>query len=266
MSKPWINHNLISYLKDTMHEAGELALHFRKKGIEVYKKPDNSPVSNADIAISDYIYSRLKDMNLDVEIICEEKIEPEKDYNLENHELFWLVDPIDGTSSYIKDKDSFTVNIALIQNKQPKLGFILQPTQNILYYTDEHGVFLMEKHNEAYKPDAQDLGNDLGSNEYIAIVSSNHFNSKTRDYIENHNFAKIIPIASSIKLCFIADGTGDAFPKFGPTMEWDIAAGHALINASGGRLEDFEGKEMTYAKKSFKNPHFLASGKKWQSR
>lgn len=260
MPEAQIDHKLISYIKETMYEAGELSLFLRKKGIDIYKKPDNSPVSNSDIAISDYIYSRLSDVDFKAKIICEEKINLEKEINLNDDEFFWLVDPIDGTRSYIREEGSFTVNIALIQNKKPRLGFILQPTENTLYYTDENNLFQVERN----KVISEMQGPSLKDDEYIAIVSSNHFNSKTKNYIENHNFAKIISIASSIKLCLVADGVADVFPKFGPTMEWDIAAGHALINASGGMIKDFNGEEITYAKQGFKNPDFLASGKRWK--
>lgn len=240
---------LIAYLREVIIEAGHIALELRDRGLDVSKKDDNSLVSNADLAVSDYIYQRITELELNFPIICEEQ----DVRDVGGNEFFWLIDPIDGTRSFVKGKDSFTVNIALIRNKKPIIGLILQPSTRKLYYTDQNNNLVVEDNGLQLvldKPSRKKL---------IAIVSSNSFNSKTQEYLDKHGITEVIAIPSSIKFCLIADSTGDVFPKFGNTMEWDIAAGHAIINAAGGQVLDLEGEEITYDKPNFSNPYFIVS-------
>lgn len=239
---------LISYLREVILESGKIALDLRMQGLDVQKKEDNSFVSNGDLAVSDYIYQRITELELNFPIICEEQ----DDREVGGNDFFWLIDPIDGTRSYIKGKDSFTVNIALIHNKKPTLGLILQPTTGMLYYTSHDNNLIIENNGIEIVPDKQK------KQELIAIVSSNSFNKKTKEYIDSNNITEVIATPSSIKFCLVAEGTGDIFPKFGTTMEWDIAAGHAIINAAGGRVTDMKGNEIIYDKDKFINPHFIA--------
>lgn len=247
-----MDQKFISNLKDIILEAGEISINLRNEGLTVKRKKDNSPVTNADLKISNFIYSKLTKLDKTIPIICEEQ--PLKD--ISNEEMIWLVDPIDGTRSYIRDMDSFTVNIALIRNRIPIIGLIYQPTSRKLYFTNHEGELCIEKNGKALKLEKRNDKN------YIAVVSSRNFNSKTEQYIENHGFSEVISIASSIKLCMIAEGSVDVYPKFGSTMEWDIAAGHALIKAAGGTLIDNNtGQNLLYTKSNFKNPDFIASKK-----
>lgn len=248
-----IDSTLISFLKDVVINAGDIALQARKEGIVIEYKQDNSPVTSADKSISDYIYSSISLLPYNFPVICEER--PLCD--IDSKGSFWLIDPIDGTKSFIKNKDSFTINIALIVNKIPVLGFVYQPSLEKLYYIDHELNFCREDRNSKPTP-------PLAKREgFTAIVSSNHFNKETADYLKDNNFSEIIAIPSSIKLCMIAEGRGDVYPKFGNTMEWDIAAGHALINASGGKITDIDGQVLYYGKPNFANSNFLAMSKRW---
>jgi len=244
---------LISYLKEVIIRAGDIALQARAKGVAVEYKTDNSPVTGADKEISDYIYSNISSLPSKFPVICEERaIVP-----IDPSGSFWLIDPIDGTRSFIKNKDSFTVNIALIHNRIPILGLIYQPTLEKLYYTDHEFNYHAENRNGLELPLHEQREG------FVAIVSSNHCNHKTAEYIEENDFSEVIAIPSSIKLCMVAEGTGDVYPKFGDTMEWDIAAGHAILSAAGGRVTDLDGKDLLYGKPGFTNPNFLASSKRW---
>lgn len=247
---------LISYLKDVIIGAGEIALQAREKGLAVEYKEDHSPVTNADKEISDYIYSGISSLPSGFPVICEERALT----NIDTNSSFWLIDPIDGTRSFIKNKDSFTVNIALIHNRAPIIGLIYQPTLDRLYYTDHEFNFRAENRSGLNLPLPEEREG------FTAIVSSNHFNHKTAEYIKENDFSEVIAIPSSIKLCMLAEGAGDVYPKFGDTMEWDIAAGHAIVSASGGRVTDFDGKDLLYGKPEFANPNFLASSKRWLER
>lgn len=245
---------LIAYLKELTLEAGKYAVELREKGLEIERKADKSPVSNADIHVSNLIYKGIEQLNLGYPIICEEQ----EIRNVDGAEYFWLVDPIDGTRSYIRNKDTYTVNIALVKHEEPICGFIYQPSKSLLHYTDEQGRLCVELHGNKREPGRRD------DETVIAIVSSTTYSKRTAAFIEEHKVDEIIAVPSSIKLAMIAEGEGDVFPKFDPTMEWDIAAGHALINASGGKLTKLDGKDMTYGKPSFDNPNFLATGRNWR--
>lgn len=251
--KSFIEPRIINNLKEIIIEAGQISLDFLKKGLIVESKKDQSPVSNADKEISRFIKTSLENIS-DITVICEEQPYQE----IQKDEIFWLVDPIDGTRSYIKGEESFTINIALIINERPQLGLIYQPTTRKLYYTDENLNFCVERDGNLVKPEMY-----TNNEEFIAIVSSNYLTKDTKNYLIENKLENIISIPSSIKLCMIAEGSGDVFPKFGPTMEWDIAAGHALVNASGGKLCDLNGEEVKYAKPGFFNDHFVVFSKNW---
>ena len=156
--------------------------------------------------------------------------------------------------------DSFTVNIALIRNQIPIIGLIYQPTSRKLYFTNHKQEFCLEKNGNILETLKR---NDKS---YIAVVSSRNFNYKTGKYIQDKGFSEVISMPSSIKLCMIAEGSADVYPKFGSTMEWDTAAGHALITAAGGAVIDNNtGKSLLYnTKNNFKNPDFIALNQKYR--
>ena len=246
--------NLVNSLKILIVESGAKALLRRQEGLRVYYKEDRSPVTNADLEISTLIYNHLKSLTPNLSVICEERelICPLVD------DVFWLVDPIDGTRSYIQNGDTFTVNIALIKNNIAVLGFIYQPSVQKLYYTDYDNSLKIEQNGVVISVD-----NTSQSDRYGAVVGSRYSDSNTKDFLEKHSITKIASIPSSVKLCLIAEGKADVYPMFGTTMEWDIAAGHALIKAGGGNIVDLLGNELSYKKGGFQNPHFYAYSKYW---
>jgi 3'(2'), 5'-bisphosphate nucleotidase len=243
----------IQEIKEIITSAGRIALDVRERGLEIKTKEDNSPVTNADIQISDYIFTKLLEIMPSIPVVCEERTL----VDITDKKQFWLIDPIDGTRSFIKNNDSFTVNIAMIDDKTPTFGFVYLPSKDRLYFTDENMDFCI-----------QENGKIVGNNKHtkdglVAVVSSHNFNSETESYLKENEFSEIIAVPSSIKLCMIAEGAGDVYPKFGPTMEWDTAAGHALVKSAGGSVRTLLGEEMGYAKEGFLNPDFIAANKKW---
>lgn len=250
-----MNKILIEAIKDLIVKAGQIALDIRDNDLQVEIKDDNSPVTNADKAISQFIFENLSKLAPEIPLICEER----PLFSVDECQKFWLIDPIDGTRSFISNQDSFTVNIALIEDKQASYGFIYQPTTKILYFMDEHKNFCIEQNGSTIncKKHQQDG--------YVAVVSSYHFNEETANYLKHHSFVEVISVPSSIKLCMVAEGAGDVYPKFGSTMEWDIAAGHALLKAAGGNIFLANGKELLYTKEQFKNPNFIAANQKWNN-
>jgi 3'(2'), 5'-bisphosphate nucleotidase len=250
-----MNKQQIHEIKNIIVKAGNIATRIRNFNLNVTYKKDNSPVTNADKEISDYIFHALSELAPGIPIICEER--PITD--VANQNRFWLIDPIDGTRSFIKNHDTYTVNIALIENREAKYGFIYLPDKDRLYYTDADRNLIIEENGKIVE------GNKHNLDGCVAVISSHHLNSKTQSYINDHNFAKVIAVPSSIKLCMIAEGAADIYPKFGETMEWDIAAGHALIKASGGEIQTLEGSAVKYAKENFLNSHFIALNFKMSS-
>ncbi len=244
---------LIEKVKEIITVAGKIAIEVRDQGLEIKTKEDNSPVTNADTQISHYIFTKLLEIMPSVPIICEER----PLFDIADKKQFWLIDPIDGTRSFIKNNDSFTINIAMIDNKIPTYGFVYLPAKDRLYFTDENKNLCIQENGQIVAK------NQHKQDGFVAVVSSHHFNSETENYLKENEFSEIIAVPSSIKLCMIAEGAGDVYPKFGPTMEWDTAAGHALVIASGGSVCTVSDFELKYAKEGFVNPYFIAANKKW---
>lgn len=247
---------LIQSLKELIVYTGQLAVSHKAKGLTVENKEDDSPVTNADKEISKIIIEKLKVLTPDIEIISEE----EPPINLKA-DTFWLVDPIDGTRSYVRGEETYTVNIGLIKNNIPTLGLIYIPEMQKLYYVDANGNLKIE-----HAGIAQTIPEILKNNNYKAVVSSHYSNRLTRRFLKDYSINEVMNIPSSIKLCLVAEGSADIYPKFGQTMEWDIAAGHALIRATGGDVVDLSGHTLTYGKPHFENPHFLACSSNWLAR
>lgn len=246
-------HKLIADLKELIIHAGSIALQIKDSGIITNYKDDKSPVTNADIAISELIYRGLQAINSEIVVICEER--PKHKIG----DTFWLVDPIDGTKSYIKGADTYTVNIALVKHAKPVIGLIYQPATSKLYYTDaEHNLCLMHNDSDKIVEITQDC------NHRICVVGSQCLSNAAKNFIENHNIKTVASVPSSVKLCLIAAGNADVYPKFEPSMEWDIAAGHALVLAGGGKIVDLKGDELTYGKTNFENPYFIAHNQYWK--
>ncbi len=249
-----LNADDILYLKSLIIEAGHIAHHHQNHDITVEIKADYSPVTNVDKLVSEMIVSGLAKLTPNILIISEEADLPER-----GAACFWLVDPIDGTKSYIRGEDSYTVNIGLIEYGIPVFGLIYRPSTKMLHYTDAHGKLKIEQ-------DGNDLTNEIiRKNKHIltAAVSSKAINDLTQEFITQNNIEEIVHIPSSIKLCLVADGSVDLYPRFGETMEWDIAAGDALIKAAGGKIIDINTNEvMEYNKPGFLNKGFIAYGRK----
>ena len=233
---------------------------------DVQLKDDQTPVTIADRQAHDEIIEKLKDTGLPV--LSEEGIHLSyKDRK--NWDLFWLVDPLDGTKEFIKRNDEFTVNIALIQNCQPIAGVIYAPATGELYVgipgigafkllnPDENCNFLSMQFSGIKLP------KETNPNEFVVAVSRSHMNHETEEYIKNlrkkHESIRLTNKGSSLKMCMIAEGTASIYPKLGTTMEWDTAAGHAILKAVGKNifLPDLK-TELTYNKENLQNPHFIA--------
>jgi 3'(2'), 5'-bisphosphate nucleotidase len=217
-------------------------------------KEDNSPVTNADTEANALITKALRELAPHIPIIAEE----DEVLGASGHALFWLVDPLDGTRSFVRGEPEFTVNIGLIKDGAPLLGVIYAPPQDMLYF-GQVGVGAFRSHGSK---EAEPIQVHRPAPEGMVVVrSKSHPSAKTEAFLETIKVRELISGGSSIKICMVADGSADIYPRFGRTMEWDTAAGHAILNAAGGRLETPEGTTLVYGKPGFENPHFIAYGK-----
>lgn len=246
--------DLITSLRELIIKAGKIAIEQRSHELIIEYKEDNSPVTNADKAVSKFIYNYLQILTPGILIICEEQplIMPSTD-------TFWLIDPIDGTKNYIKGKDSYTINIGLIKNGQPTIGLIYQPAIDKLYYTNSLGNIAIEQYGKTLSINKRQYDDN-----FIAVVSREKLDRETAHFLKNKLVSQVKYVAGSIKLCLVADGTADIAPNLNhPTMEWDIAAGHSLIKATGGNIVGLDGKQITYGKANFINHKYLACNYRW---
>lgn len=229
-------------------------------------KEDQTPVTLADRQAHNEIIKNLESTGLPV--LSEEGIHLSYSER-KNWDLFWLIDPLDGTKEFIKRNDEFTVNIALIQNGRSIAGVIYAPVTGVLYAgIPETGAFKLVNPDEhctfhSMQLSGIKLPEETERNEFVIVVSRSHMNQKTKEYIETireeHESFQLINMGSSLKMCMVAEGTANIYPKLGTTMEWDTAAAHAILKASRKNifLTDLK-TEIRYNKENLQNPHFIA--------
>jgi 3'(2'), 5'-bisphosphate nucleotidase len=231
--------------------AGAYIMTRYRAGNEVSHKEDASPVTEADREADRIIVKALKEIAPDIPVVSEEGEKPD----VSGAEYFWLVDPLDGTKSFIRGNGYFTVNIGLIRNRRDAaLGVIYDPVNKAMYYGGAQGAF-REQDGVVEQIHARKRGNPMA-----ALISHSHTNAATEAYLLQHYIDKRIPCASSIKFCILAEGKADIYPRFGPTMEWDVAAGHAILAAAGGKITLPDGQPFLYGKPEFLNGNFIAMG------
>ncbi|MFA9370809.1 MAG: 3'(2'),5'-bisphosphate nucleotidase CysQ [Labilibaculum antarcticum] len=239
---------------------------YNSQDFEIQTKSDNSPLTIADQRAHQAIVSILDELGIPV--LSEEGEHLGYDIR-KNWDYCWIVDPLDGTKEFIKRNDEFTVNIALIEKETSIAGVIYVPVYKQLYFSDKKlGAFRMD--------DIVDWSGDLDQligeskilplsqnrNSIRVVASRSHMNQETKDFISNlqeeHGEVELITKGSSLKLCMIAEGEAEVYPRYAPTMEWDIAAGHAIVSASGGKVLHLNSdEEISYNKENLLNPWFI---------
>ena len=234
---------------------------YNSSTFEVLLKTDDSPVTIADKKADEVISQGLKEYFPEIPVVTEEQV---KSHDL-NASVFFIVDPLDGTKEFIKRRGDFTVNIALVVDGKPIRGIVYAPARQRLFYTDENGEAVEEMACfSVSKPGLiKRIKTAFSDNTALKIVASkSHRDEKTDNYISKYRCKELVSAGSSLKFCLIAAGEADLYPRFGPTMEWDTAAGHAVLSAAGGSVLQVEDKQpLKYGKQNYKNPFFIASSK-----
>ena len=242
---------IVNSLIDTFILSGNVSLDLRNKGLKKKIKSDNTPVTNGDIQVNDLLTKKITDLTPNIKIISEENLINKENKNLKD---FWLIDPIDGTYDYINGKDEFTINAALILNKKPVAGIINAPDKNRLFYS-----FGLSNSFELSNKSKTELTCKKKSknNEINAVAYSNNPKPEIAAIYKKYNITNFTRMKSSLKFCVIASGEFDFYAAEPRACEWDIAAGHAILEHAGGIITDFDGNNINYGKKEFKNPSLI---------
>lgn len=245
-----LNQTLLDNVKIIAEEAGQAILQiYQQDDFEVQIKRDQSPLTQADLASHQIIIEALNKLTPEIPILSEEGDKLEGDID-----TFWCVDPLDGTKEFIKKNGEFTVNIALIENHQPVLGVIYVPVKNETFLAVKRKGAIKIKNNQIYKLPKQ---KNKTRQSPLFAVSRSHLNQQTEDFIERYQ-AKTIRVGSSLKLTMLAEGLADAYPRYGPTSIWDMAAGHAVLRETGGEIFTLDLQPLVYNVKQILNSHLIA--------
>ncbi len=255
-------------------EAGKVVNEvYQEKDFEVESKVDETPLTLADRKSHELIMQHLKQMEYPV-LSEEGKDIPYEE--ISRWDIFWLVDPLDGTKEFIKKNGEFTVNIALVRHGEPILGVVFAPYVNELYFgSEKFGAYKVEgtqgepmefEAMEELMKKGQLLPMSEKHDKLVVVASRSHLNEETQAYVEElkkkHGDAEFVSKGSSLKICMVAEGKADVYPRFGPTMEWDTAAGHAVALAAGYPVTQKDEKTpLLYNKKELLNPYFIVKSK-----
>jgi 3'(2'), 5'-bisphosphate nucleotidase len=249
---------LAAELTEIAGRAGEEIMKVYAGDFTATRKADQSPVTAADVAAEAVIVAALRRLTPDIPVVAEEEAHA-RGLPEQAPDRFWLVDPLDGTKEFVARNGEFTVNIALVERTKAVLGIVYLPALNEIYRG--HADVAERSVNGAgfERIQARDLPADGAT---MTISRSHAADERVKAEALGEHVHDTIVAGSSLKFCRLAEGVADLYPRFGTTMEWDTAAGHAVLAAAGGSISTTEGAPLTYGKPGFRNPHFIARGRR----
>ena len=248
---------LIEAIAVAAREAGEAILTIVARGFDVETKSDTSPVTEADRAAELIILAALAVAAPGVPVIAEEEVAAGR---IPDHgDMYFLVDPLDGTKEFVRGGDDYTVNIGLIVGASPRLGVVYAPATGRL-----HGGIVGRGAWVEQGGERRAIACRVQDGAPVAVASKSHFSQPTADYLDAVGAGDHVSIGSSLKFCIVAEGKADIYPRLSPTSEWDTAAGHAVLLAAGGHVDGPDGSPLSYGKTAFLNRGFVATGG-WQA-
>ncbi len=238
-------------LIDTFLEAGNIAKKISERGVKITIKADKSPVTDGDLEVDRILTNKIKNLTADIPIISEERVNLE---NISKNATFWLIDPIDGTKDYIKKGGEYTLNAALIINFNLAIGVVYAPAKDRLFFS--YGKNCAFEINGGKKTILNCSKKNI--NEIIGLANSNETPDEILNIYKKHKVSKVIKMSSSLKFCTLAAGEADIYAAKARAFEWDIAAGHAILEHAGGSVTDHNEKKILYGKEDYKNLPILA--------
>ena len=243
--------NITEQLLDTFLEAGKIAKDISQQGIKITIKTDKSPVTNGDLAVNKILTDKIKNLTPNIPVISEETV----NLNIKNkNKTFWLIDPIDGTKDYIKKKDEYTLNAALIIDFKPVIGIVYAPAKNRLFFS--YGKDFAFEINNGKKIILN--CKKINPNEIIGLENSDITQSEVSEIYKKYKVSQTVKMSSSLKFCIIASGEADIYAAKARAFEWDIAAGHTILEHAGGSITTHEEKKFLYGKENYKNLGIIA--------
>ena len=247
---------VVRVLRAVALEAGAAIMEIYESDFDVRSKDDRSPVTDADERAENIIVPRLAELTPDIPIVAEESVSAGNIPDVSGG-TFWLVDPLDGTREFISRNGEFTVNIGLIEKGHPTLGVVYVPAHHRMYTASGPGAAFVE--NDGGNPESI-AARAPAADGLVAVASRSHRDAQTDEFLAKLNVKDFTAAGSSLKFCLVAAAMADIYPRFGRTMEWDTAAGHAVLVAAGGTVRTIEGDDLLYGKDGFENPFFVARG------
>lgn len=250
---------LVKPVRDITEAAGGAIMEIYRASGAVETKSDGSPVTEADRRAHWLIVEALRELTPSIPILSEESAQVPYAERRRWHE-FWLVDPLDGTREFINQKDEFTVNIALIRDSVPVFGIVGIPAKEIVYWGLDSQAYRQEGGAE---PERIQVSHFRGGTPTV-VASRSHASPETGEFIERVRQAcgdcELKSMGSALKICLVAEGGADVYPRLGPTSEWDIAAAQSVLQGAGGRMTTARGEPLQYNKENILNPWFVAAG------
>ncbi|MEQ6917351.1 3'(2'),5'-bisphosphate nucleotidase CysQ [Halomonas aquatica] len=259
---PITNPDLLEQVFTIAKDASRAIMAVYARDFSIEEKDDKSPLTDADKAAHDVIVAGLNALPGNIPVLSEEHTEGFTGADADGR--YWLVDPLDGTKEFIKRNGEFTVNIALIEHGKPVLGVVVAPSLEVSYLAAEGlGAFKVTRH-EGQSDERQPIsvaGKPAEGTTWRVVGSRSHPSPDLAEWLEKLGSHNMVPMGSSLKLCLIAEGVADVYPRLGPTCLWDTGAAQAVVEQAGGRVETIEGQPLSYATpQEHLNPHFIVWG------
>jgi 3'(2'), 5'-bisphosphate nucleotidase len=258
---------MLDVLEKLALAAGKEILAVYNAGPNVTLKSDSSPVTEADERAEAIILAGLAEAFPDIPVIAEESVAAGRIPDVEG-KSFFLVDPLDGTKEFINKRDDFTVNIALIKEGVPVAGIVYAPAKGTAWTGGDGKIEKLQVDADFAVTSRKEIGCRTPVGDLTAVASRSHNSPETEAFLKEKGISSTKSVGSSLKFCLVAEGEADVYPRFGRTMEWDTAAGDAVLRAAGGMTVDLDGKPFRYGKtkqaddSDFANGHFIAWGKR----
>ena len=247
--------NIVEALLGSFLEAGKIAKEISHRGVKITIKADKSPVTDGDLEVDRILSKKIVSLTPSIPIISEETV------NLENknkNKTFWLIDPIDGTKDYIKKRDEYTLNAALIINSEPAAGIVYAPEKDRLFFSYGKDLAFEICNGKKTSLNCKKINTD----EIIALANSDNTPNEVFDIYQKNKVSQTIRMSSSFKFCVLAAGEADIYAAKARAFEWDIAAGHAILEHAGGIITTHEEKKFLYGKENYKNLPIIAKRSK----